>query len=223
MTAARRILPAGAVLATVLAACGSGGPKVALRYHPPTGAVYHYAFEQHSKIKFEGGPAAGMGEQQLTMHMFFTQQVGAPSGGQVQVTMTFDSISAESPMLPPAMMEQAFRQMRGMKTTALYDDQMRVQHVDFSGAPGLPPQMSDQITGSLKNLAFPFPDHPVGAGDSWDAVGIPSARTPGKCRRSCWKSWASAKTARTAMGRLRPRRLRKNNPRFTSVRIIANI
>src|SRR5207245_11490844 len=53
MTAARPILPAGAVLATVLAGCGSGGPKVALRYHPPTGAVYHYAFEQHSKIKFE--------------------------------------------------------------------------------------------------------------------------------------------------------------------------
>ncbi len=180
MTAVRRILPAGAVLATVLAGCGSGGPKVTLRYHPPAGAVYHYAFEQHSKIKFESGPTAGMGEQQLTMHMFFTQQVGEPSDGKVQVTMTFDSITAESPMLPRAMMEQAFQRMRGMKSTVLYDDQMRVQHVDFSGPPGLPPSMSDQITGSLKNLAFAFPDHPVGPGDSWDIqMELPMGNIPG--------------------------------------------
>ena len=168
MTAARRILPAGVALAAVFAGCGKSGPKVSLRFHPPAGAVYHFALDQNSKIKFESGPAAAMGEQQLAMHMYFTQAVGDPTGNNVVVTMTFDSIRAESPMLPQAMMEQTFQQMRGMKSTVVYDDRMHVQHLEFSGAPGMPPQMSDEITGSFKNLAFPFPDQPVGPGDSWE-------------------------------------------------------
>src|SRR5204863_6767053 len=86
MTAARRILPAGVALAAVLVGCGKSGPKVALRYHPPAGAVYHFALDQQSKIKFESGPAAAMGEQQLTMHMYFTQAVGDPSGNNIAVT-----------------------------------------------------------------------------------------------------------------------------------------
>ena len=109
MTAARRILPAGVALAAVLVGCGKSGPKVALRYHPPAGAVYHFALDQQSKIKFESGPAAAMGEQQLTMHMYFTQAVGDPSGNNITVTMTFDSITAESPMLPQAMMRPCTR------------------------------------------------------------------------------------------------------------------
>ena len=182
MIAARRMLrpQIGAVLAVAFAACGKSGPKVALRFHPPAGAVYHYALEQHSRIKFEGGPAAAMGEQQLTMRMYFTQEVGTPAGGKIQVTMTFDSISAESPMMPRAMMEQTFQQMRGMKSTVIYDDQMRVQQMHFSGAPGMPAQMSDEITSSFKNLAFPFPDHPVGPGDSWDVqMELPMGNLPG--------------------------------------------
>ena len=180
MTAARRILPAGVALAAVLVGCGKSGPKVALRYHPPAGAVYHFALDQQSKIKFESGPAAAMGEQQLTMHMYFTQAVGDPSGNNITVTMTFDSITAESPMLPRAMMEQQFAQMRGMKSTVLYDDRMHVQHLDFSGAPGMPPQMTDEITSSFKNLAFPFPEQPVGPGDSWDVqMELPMGNLPG--------------------------------------------
>ena len=180
MTAARRMLPAGVALAAVLVGCGKSGPKVALRYHPPAGAVYHFTLDQQSKIKFESGPAAAMGEQQLTMHMYFTQAVGDPSSGNIVVTMTFDSITAQSPMLPQAMMEQQFAQMRGMKSTVHYDDRMHVQHLDFTGAPGMPPQMTDEITSSFKNLAFPFPEQPVGPGDSWDVqMELPMGNLPG--------------------------------------------
>ncbi len=118
MPAARRILQAGVALAAVLVGCGKSGPKVALRYHPPAGAVYHFALDQQSKIKFESGPAAAMGEQQLTMHMYFTQAVGDPSGNNIQVTMTFDSITAESPMLPKAMMQR----FHGRSRDAVADD-----------------------------------------------------------------------------------------------------
>src|SRR2546428_12898256 len=78
------------------------------------------------------------------------------------------------------MSQQQCPDMRGMKSTVLYDARMHVQHVDFSGAPGMPPQMTDEITSSFKNLAFPFPDQPVGPGDSWDVqMELPMGNLPG--------------------------------------------
>jgi hypothetical protein len=178
MSLVRRTL--AALVLAPLAGCGSGGPKVLLRFHPPAGATYHFAFDQESNVKFEGGPAVALGEQKITMHMYFTQQVGDTAGGHVQVTVTFDSISAESPLMPAGMMNQMFQQMRGMKSTITYDPLMHAEQVSLAAPPGWPPQMTAQILGSFKTLAFPFPEHPVGAGDSWEVqMELPTGTVPG--------------------------------------------
>src|SRR5204863_4064113 len=100
MIAARRMLrpQIGAVLAVALAACGKSGPKVALRFHPPAGAVYHYALEQHSRIKFEAGPAPATVENQLTVPMTFTRRAATPGAGRTPSPRTSVATSASSPI-----------------------------------------------------------------------------------------------------------------------------
>ena len=38
--------------------------EVALCYHLPAGAVYHYGLEQRTKVSIQSGPLAAMGNQQ---------------------------------------------------------------------------------------------------------------------------------------------------------------
>src|SRR5689334_9868029 len=80
-----------------VAACGGGAPKVALRFHPPAGAVYHYALEQRTLISIESGPLAAMGKQRLFMRVHFTQTVKGPTEGGTEVDVVFESIEMEIP------------------------------------------------------------------------------------------------------------------------------
>ena len=158
-------------LALGLAALGCGkersATKLTLRYHPPVGASYHYALEQHNSMKLEGGPMGHLGEQKFTTRMYFTQSVGGPARGGVAVTIRLDSTAIESTMLAPGSLDPVLVGMRGLKGQVVYDDRMNVLHAELAPVRGLPPQIMEQLGGHIEGMVFPLPEQPVGVGDSW--------------------------------------------------------
>jgi hypothetical protein len=168
MIAERSRVVAATVLVT-LGGCrgGASGPKVTLRYHPPTGAAYHYALDQQNSMRIESGPMSAMPEQTFRMRMYYTQFVKGPAQGGVAVTVTFDSTSLEAPGMGAGAMQPALDRMRGMKSDVVYDDRMHVLSAAFTGLAGAPSPVTEQMGTSLKSMAFPLPEGPVGVGDSW--------------------------------------------------------
>ena len=172
MTVARPTLLAATALAALLGCRGrpaSTGTKLTLRYHPPAGAAYHYALEQQNTMTFEGGPMAQLGEQQVTLRMYYTQSVTGPTEGGIGVTVNFDSTTMDSPMMGAGAMAPALERMRGLTSALVYDDRMHVMRAAFSGVAGMPSPMVEQMGKTLKGMAFPLPEDPVGVGDSWVA------------------------------------------------------
>jgi len=168
MPAARSLALAAVALVTV-GACGGGasGPKITLRYHPPAGAAYHYALDQQNAMRIEGGPMNALPEQTFRMRMYYTQLVKGPAQGGVAVTVTFDSTSIEAPGMGPGAMGPALDRMRGMKSDVVYDERMHVLSAAFTGLAGAPSPVTEQLGSSMKGMAFPLPEGPVGVGDSW--------------------------------------------------------
>jgi hypothetical protein len=138
--------------------------KIALRFHPPAGAVYHYVMDQTSSFGPDSGADTGGVN---SMRIVFTQTVGAPDAGGVPVTFTFDSTRVESPMLNPAAAEQAAERLREVHLTTIYDDHLRPVHNDVSALAGIPPLVRDQMQVGFRAAALALPDQPVGPGDSW--------------------------------------------------------
>lgn len=167
MTASRSLLLAATALLMIIGCRGSSGPKVTLRYHPPTGASYHYALEQQNAMRVEGGPMGAMPEQAFTMRIYYTQLVTGPAKGGVGVTTTFDSTTVEAPGMGAGAMQPALDRMRGMRSEMVYDDRMQVMSAAFSGLAGAPSPMTDQMGTSVKAMAMRLPEAPVGVGDSW--------------------------------------------------------
>ena len=170
MIAARSLALAATLLVTV-GGCrgGASGPKVTLRYHPPAGAAYHYALDQQNAMRIEGGPMGAMPEQTFRMRMYYTQLVKGPAQGGVAVTVTFDSTSLDAPGMGPGAMRPALDRMRGMRSDIVYDDRMHVLSAAFTGLTGAPSPVTEQLGSSMKAMAFPLPEGPVGVGDSWVA------------------------------------------------------
>ena len=165
-----------------VAACGRGGPKIPLRYHPPAGAVYHYALEQSTKVTMRSGPLTGMGQQQLTMRMHFTQTIKGPTadGGGTEVQVVFDSTTVEMPGVPNDAAEREFAKMRGLRSTVVFDERARIVRSDFATQPGLTPEMANQMGAGIKAMTFAFPEQPVGRGDSWTiSTELPLGQVPG--------------------------------------------
>jgi hypothetical protein len=173
-----------ALLACSCSAGGEGGPKIALRYHPPAGAVYHYDLDQTTKVSMAGGgPLAGLGDQQLTMRMHFTQRVhGPPSGGGegTELEVVFDSTSMDVPGMTAASMAEQMHRLRGLRSTVVLDDRARVVRSDYGSAPGVSPAVTQQMAAGIKAMTFEFPEQPVGRGDSWSlAAELPLGELPG--------------------------------------------
>ena len=84
MFAPRSLALAATVLVTI-GACrgGASGAKITLRYHPPTGAAYHYSLDQQNAMRIEGGPMSALPEQTFRMRMYYTQLVKGPAQGGV--------------------------------------------------------------------------------------------------------------------------------------------
>ena len=157
-----------------MAGCGPepySGPvagKVLLRYHPPAGARYPYAFSQSSTIKEPNGPIAAMGDQHLDIALWFHQVVGsAPAaGGGVALTLEIDSARVTSPLVG----NDAGKQLAGSRTTMVVDDHLRVVRADpASPMSSEASQVAEQMMASLRTMSFPLPDSAVGPGDAWTA------------------------------------------------------
>lgn len=171
-----------AVLALVVAACGGGGggQRISLRFHPPTGAVYHYALEQRTQVGFASGPLAAMGKQQLVMRVQFTQTVKGPSEGGTEVEVVFESMTMEVPGVSPDVIARELAKMNGLRSTVVYDERGQILRSNIAQTPGLSPDVANQMATSVRTMTFGFPDHPVGRGDSWTVnTELPLSQVPG--------------------------------------------
>lgn len=167
-----------------LAACSGDArdsAKLVLRYHPPAGAVYRYALEQRHTMSMEAGPFGGMGAQEVTLRMHFTQTVTGPVPGGVEVRLTFDSTRMELPGVPAEMMARELERMRGLRSTVLFDERLQVVRADaLPPSAGMAPEIAAQLGAGVKAIAMALPDGPVGRGDSWTvATDLPIGQLPG--------------------------------------------
>ncbi len=172
------------VLTAVLLACTGDKPptpittKILLRYHPPVGAAYRYVLDQTSRFAPD---AAGTDSAPAnTMSLRFIQTIGTAAAGGVPVTTQLDSARVASPMLSPEAAEDAARRLRGVHLTSVFDDQLRLVRNDFSALDRLPSIVGDQVLLGFRAAAVPFPEQPVGPGDSWtNQVELPFGQIPG--------------------------------------------
>jgi hypothetical protein len=156
------------LLVLLVAACrNDAGPKIALRYHPPTGAVYHYTLEQNTRVDMPAanGPLAGVSHQQMRLRMYSTQTVKGPAdGGGIEVQIVMDSVSM---VMPNVDMSRQLAQLRGSRSTAVFDDRFQRIRSDVSELQAAPPEVANQMAAVLNGMAYAFPAQPVGKGDSW--------------------------------------------------------
>ena len=163
MTIARRFARAAmAVAALTGCRAGSSGGKLTLRYRPPTGATYRYALEQQNSVRFLSGAMRASPSQDMKLHLYYTQAVTGPAAGGIGVTVTYDSTTME-----PGVMAPALDRMRGLTSSVVYDDRMRILSASFTRLEGQPSPLLEQMGKSLKGISFPLPADPVGVGDSW--------------------------------------------------------
>ena len=170
-----------AVLVVALAACGGGGPKVTLSFHPPSGAVYHYALEQRTQVSIESGPLAAMGKQRMFMRIPFTQTVKGPaSGGGTEVDVVFETMTMEMPGVAPDVIAGELAKMNGLRSTIVYDERGKILRNTVTPVPGVPPDLLKGMSTGVQAMTFGFPDHPVGRGDSWTVTTeLPLSQVPG--------------------------------------------
>jgi hypothetical protein len=156
------------LLVLLVAACQKdAGPKIALRYHPPTGAVYHYALEQNTRVDMPGasGPLAGVSHQQMRLRMYSTQTIKGPvDGGGIEVHIVMDSTAM---VMPNVDMSRQLAQLRGSRSTAVFDDRFQRIRSDVSELHAAPAEVANQMAAVLNGMAYAFPAQPVGRGDSW--------------------------------------------------------
>lgn len=172
-----------AVVALVVAACsaGSRGPKIAIRYHPPAGAVYHYSLEQRTGVSMPSGPLGGMAKQELNLAMHFTQTIKGPAaGGGTEVQVVFDSTTMEMPGVSTEAIAAELAKMRGLRSRVVFDERAQMISSDFGEHSGIAPQMANQMAAGIKAMTFAFPAQPVGRGDSWTvSTELPIGQVPG--------------------------------------------
>src|SRR6266446_7038258 len=158
------------VLSLAVAACGGcgGGPKIALRFHPPAGAVYHYALEQRAQISILSGPLTAMGKQHFFLRMPFTQTVKGPAReGGTEVEVVFESLTMEIPGVSPDRIARELAKVNGLRTTVVYDERGQIVRSNFVPALDLSPDVANQVETGIKAMTLGFPQQTVGRGDAW--------------------------------------------------------
>jgi hypothetical protein len=152
--------------------------KILLRYHPAAGATFRYVLDQTSRFAPDTSPADSGAPN--TMHLAFTQTIGAAAADGISVTTTLDSGRVVSPMLSPASAEDAARRLRGLRLSDVYDDRLRVVRHDASALRRLPGTVADQVQLAFRATALPLPERPVGQGDRWtNEVDLPFSQLAG--------------------------------------------
>ena len=140
----------------------SGGVKIPLRFHPPSGAVYHHTLEQYTKVTMPStGPLGGAGNQDRRLRLFSTQTVRGPAAaGGTEIEIVVDSASVEMPVMSPDMSSQLAR-LRGTRSTVVFDERSQIVRNDFTGLQGAPPELANQMAAVLQGMAYAFPEEPV--------------------------------------------------------------
>jgi len=207
-----RAAPVAVTLVLVVAcgdrSAGGGGSgdavvasKVTLRYHPPAGAVHRYTLDQLNKMSMVEGPLAGMGEQNLTLKMRFTQSVTGAVAGGIEVRVTLDSTHMEAPGVSPEMMVRELDRLRGLVSTVLLDERAQVVRSTTGAAPGVAPELASQVSTNVKAIAFPLPEQPVGQGDSWTVMtDLPMAQLAGASGAGSARTTRTVREIRVAQG-----------------------
>jgi hypothetical protein len=158
------------LLALVIAGCQKdAGPKIALRYHPPAGAVYHFALEQNTRVAMPSGlgPLAGVNRQEMRLRMYSTQTVkGSLAGGGTEVEIVIDSATIDMPGISPDLRSRVAG-LRGSRSTAVFDDRLQLLRDSVIGLAGAPPEVANQMSAVLKGTTYAFPEQAVQRGDSW--------------------------------------------------------
>lgn len=161
------------LLLVVLAVAGcrkDAGAKIALRYHPPAGAVYHYVLEQMSRVTMPSGgsPLGAIAPQEMLLRLYSTHTVKGPAaGGGTEVEIRIDSATMDMPGMPSALGDQVAG-LRGSSSITVFDDRFQLMGTDLRGMQSAPPDVVNQMLAVLKGMAYAFPDQAVGRGDSWD-------------------------------------------------------
>lgn len=167
-------------LVLAVAACGSAGPKVTLRYHPPAGAIYQFGTEQRTMFSVDSGPMAQLGKRQMLMRLYFTESVKGPTSGGTEVELLFETVTMEIPGINPSLISRSLAGLQRMRATMVFDDRGTVVRSEFAQARGVAPDMTKRLSEGVTGLAPGFPDHPVGRGDSWTVASeLPLDEVPG--------------------------------------------
>lgn len=146
----------------------TSGDKLTLRFHPPTGAVYHHTFEQHTRVT--APPVLfGGGRQEMNMRVFSTQTVNGPVPDGIEIAIVADSASMTLPSIPSDTISRYLDAVRGLRNTIVYDARSQVVRHAFSSLP--PPGLASQLAYTLQGPEYAFPDRPMGRGDSWTVTG----------------------------------------------------
>lgn len=153
---------------TVAACGGRNDITIALRYHPPTGAVYHHTIEQHTRVSSPSGSRAfpGLAHQEVALRLNSTQRVKGPAaGGGIEVVIVADSASMTMPGMSPESRARAEQQVRGMRNTLVFDDRSHVVRTESQSQPAS--GAVSQMAYMLRGPEYAFPDQAVARGDSW--------------------------------------------------------
>jgi hypothetical protein len=165
-------------------ACEPSSPNVALRYHPPAGAVYHFAIEQRTQIAFVSGSPllSALGKQNMLSRMYFTQTVKGPAaaGDGTEVEVVFENMTLEIPGISRDLIARELAKLNGMRAMVVFDERGKIVRNDFSQSPTpVPPDVARQMEAGIDALSMGFPDRPVRAGDSWTVNReLPLAQVP---------------------------------------------
>lgn len=176
-----KVVRAVAVL-VVAAACGDA-TTLTLRYAPTAGSSFRYALEQQVAMRMEGDSAPPNAKQDMTITIAFAQSVRGPVEGGIEVRLRVDSVTLASPEVPPQVMAEASRVLRGLETAIVFDARMQPVRSAVADSGGVPPQLAGLIASSLRGATFPLPEGPVRVGETWTVeVPAPAGQIPGLSR-----------------------------------------